>query len=153
MVDDPDAGAGADAAHLGSCPECADRFQTFADDARSIASLLAVPEARVDVGRAFERVMSDRKSQPALVLFPILGPSTRPLTLGFVATIAAVAVLLVAFAAAGLFFKPTTVKADPATVADIQALTPVSEHRPTPSTKEPRPPATSTAAASASAGR
>ena len=56
MVDDPDARAGADAAHLGSCPECADRFKTFADDARSIASLLAVPEARVDVGRAFERV-------------------------------------------------------------------------------------------------
>src|SRR5256885_13450822 len=128
MVDDPDAGAGADAAHLGSCPECADRFQTFADDARSIASLLAVPEARVDVGRAFERVMSDRKSQPALVRFPILGSSTRPLTLGFVATIAAVAVLLVAFAAAGLFFKPTTVKAVSVTVADIQALSPLGDY-------------------------
>src|SRR6267378_2036034 len=67
MVDDPDAGSGADAAHLESCLECGDRFKAFADDARSIASLLAVPDARVDVGRAFERVMSDRKSQPALV--------------------------------------------------------------------------------------
>jgi len=152
MVDDPDARAGADAAHLGSCPECADRFKTFADDARSIASLLAVPEARVDVGRAFERVMSDRKSQPALVRFPILGPSTRPLTLGFVATIAAVAVLLVAFAAAGLFFKPTTVKAVPVTVADIQALSQLGDYGTITWTKEPQLQATTNAADASQAG-
>src|SRR5438128_12698531 len=113
MVDDPDAGAGADAAHLGSCPECADRFQTFADDARSIASLLAVPEARVDVGRAFERVVNNRKSQPALVRFPILRPSARPLTLAFVAAVAAVALVVVAFTFAGFFYNPTTVRTVP----------------------------------------
>src|SRR5205085_1413235 len=81
--------AGADAAHLEGCPECQAQFKVVSADARSIATLLAVPEARVDVGRSFERVMQHRKSQPALVRFPILRPSARPLTLAFVAAIAA----------------------------------------------------------------
>src|SRR5207245_9162091 len=93
MAADPDARSGVDAAHLEGCAECGARFKNISDDARSIVSLLAVPEARVDVGRAFERVMSDRKSQPALV-FPIPGASTRPFQLAFVAAIAAVALVV-----------------------------------------------------------
>src|SRR2546428_3487656 len=121
MVDDPDANAGADAAHLGGCAECQARFKTISDDASSIATLLAVPEARVDVGRAFETVMRVPKAQPALGLrLPFLPPRTRPLTLAFVAAVAAAAPLVVAFAAGGFLLPPTTAKNAATTVPDPQ---------------------------------
>ena len=153
MVDDPDARSGVDAAHLEGCAECGARFKNISDDARSIVSLLAVPEARVDVGRAFERVMSDRKSQPALVRFPIPGVSTRPFQLAFVAAIAAVALVVVAFTFSGFFFKPTTVKTVPVTVADMQALSQLAEYGTLTWTKQPQfQAATNAADASAIAG-
>src|SRR3989475_8811679 len=153
MVDDRDARSGADAAHLEGCAECQAHFKAVAEDARSISTLLAVPEARVDVGRAFEQVMQHRKSQPALVRFPILRPSARPLTLAFVAAIAAGALVVVAFTFAGLFFKPTTVKAVPVTEADMQALSELSNYGTLTWTKEPQlQAATSAADASAAAG-
>src|SRR5437879_10264200 len=152
MVDGPDAGSGVDAAHLEGCAEWGARFKNVSDDARSIVSLLAVPEARVDVGRAFERVMSDRKSQPALV-FPIPGASTRPFQLAFVAAIAAVALVVVAFTFSGFFFKPTTVKTVPVTVADMQALSQLAEYGTLTWTKQPQfQAATNAADASAIAG-
>ncbi|TMC52687.1 MAG: hypothetical protein E6J20_10880 [Chloroflexi bacterium] len=138
MVDDPDARSGADAAHLEGCAECGARLKDISDDARSIASLLAVPDATVDVGRAFERVVSDRKSQPALVRFPISGSSGRPFRLAFVAAIAAVALVVVAFTFNGFFFKPTTVKTVPVTVADMQALSQLGEYGTMTWTKQPQ---------------
>lgn len=153
MVDDPDARSGADAAHLDGCPDCQARLKAVGDDARSIATLLAVPEARVDVGRAFQRVTQDRKSRPALVRFPILLPRARPFTLAFVAAVAAGALVVVAFAFAGFFYKPTTVKAVPITVADMQALSELSNYGTVTWTKEPQLQATTSAAdASAAAG-
>ena len=123
MVDDPDAKAGTDAAHLEGCAECQGRFKTISDDASSIATLLAVPAARVDVGRAFETVIRAPKSQPALGLrLPFLRPRTRPLTLAFVAMVAAAALVVVAFAAGGFFFQPTTVKTVPITVNTRDAM-------------------------------
>src|SRR5439155_372165 len=96
---------------------------------RSTPTLLAVPDARVDVGRAFEHVMSERKSQPALGFrLPMLGPTNRPLKLAFVAAVAAAALVVVAFAASGLFFQPTTVKTVPVTVADMQALSQLADY-------------------------
>src|SRR5438132_342466 len=50
MVDDPDVRVGADAAHLADCAECQTRLKAVSDDAHSIATLLAVPEAAIDVG-------------------------------------------------------------------------------------------------------
>src|SRR5437764_1481523 len=50
MVDDPDARSGVDAVHLEGCAECGARFKNISDDARSIVSLLAVPEARAIAG-------------------------------------------------------------------------------------------------------
>ena len=147
MVDDPDAKAGADAAHLDGCAECQARFKTISDDASSIATLLAVPEARVDVGRAFETVMRVPKAQPALGLrLPFLPPRTRPLTLAFVAAVAAAALVVVAFAAGGFFFQPTTVKTVPITVADIQALSQLADYGTLTWTKEPQLQATTSAA-------
>src|SRR2546430_15234382 len=89
MVDDPDARSGADAAHLEGCPECQAQLKAAGEDARSIASLLAVSEARVDAGRAFQRVANARYAKPALVRFPILRPAPRSFTLAFVAAVAA----------------------------------------------------------------
>jgi hypothetical protein len=153
MVDDPDARTGADAAHLEGCPECKGRLEDIADDASSIASLLAVPEARVDVANAFDRVMREPKARPALGLrLPILDPSRRPIRLAFAAALAAVALVVVAFAANGFFFQPTTVKTVPVTVADMQALSQLAEYGTLTWTKQPQfQVATSAADASAMA--
>ena len=146
MVDDPDAKAGRDAAHLDGCAECQARFKTVTDDARSISALLAVPAARVDVGRAFDTVMSARKAQPALGLrLPFLRPGARPVTLALVAAVAAAALVVVAFAAGGFFFQPTTVKTVPITVADIQALSQLADYGTLTWTKEPQLQATTSA--------
>lgn len=128
MVDDPDANVGADAAHLESCAECKGRFETIAADARSVASLLAVPEPHVDASRAYAQVSGATRAQPALGLrFPIIRPAARP-ALALVAAVTALALVVVAFTFSGLFFKPTTVKTVPVTVADVQALSQLAEY-------------------------
>src|SRR5207247_2002718 len=82
---------GADASHLETCGECQARFKAVADDARSVATLLAAPEPRVDVAAAFARVTREPKAQPALGLrFPIMRPAVRP-ALALVAAVAALA--------------------------------------------------------------
>src|SRR5215467_7434128 len=87
MYDDPDAKVGASAAHLEGCAECQARFKTVSDDARSVATLFAVPDARVDMARAYARVTAEPKAQPRLGLrFPILRPVARP-TLALVAAV------------------------------------------------------------------
>jgi len=154
MVDDPDARAGVDAAHLEGCSECKARFEGISDDAHSIATLLAVPETRVDVGHAFRHLMSEPKSKPAFGLrLPLIGPANRSLKLAFVAAVAAAALVVVAFAANGLFFQPTTVKTVPVTVADMQALSQLANYGTMTWTKEPQlQAATSAADAEALAG-
>jgi hypothetical protein len=146
MVDDPDAKAGTDAAHLAGCAECQARFQGIADDAHSIATLLSVPEAKVDVARAFDRVAHTPRSQPAFGLrLPLLRPAARPLTLAFVAAVAAAALVVVGFAANGFFFQPSTVRAVPITLSDVQALAQLSQYGTLKWTKEPQLQVTPTA--------
>ncbi len=129
MVDDPDARAGSDAAHLESCAECEARFKSASEDAHSIATLLAVPDLHVDVARAFNRVTSEPKARPAFgIRLPVMRGFRRPLTLTFVAAVAAAALVIVGFAASGFFYKPTTVRAVPVTVADIQALSQLANY-------------------------
>jgi hypothetical protein len=141
MFDDPDAKVGtnlSNATHLESCAECQARFKTIAADARSIATLLAVPEPRVDVAGAFTRVSGAQKSRPALGLrLPALLPSGRP-ALALVAAVAAAAVVVVAFAASGLFFQPTKVQAVPITLSDVQALSQLANYWTLSWTKEPQ---------------
>lgn len=129
MVDDPDARVGADSAHLDGCAECKTRFESIAGDARSVATLLAVPDAHVDVARAFQVVRSAPKSAPVLGLrLPILTSAPRRLTFALVAAVTAAALLVVAAASEGLFFKPTTVQPVPVTVADMQALSQLGDY-------------------------
>ena len=153
MVDDPDARAGADSAHLETCAECQARFKAVSDDATSIASMLAVPDLQVDTHRAFQRVMNAPRSQPALGLrFPVLRPVSRP-TFALVAAVVAAAVVLMAFTFSGFFFRPTTVTPVAVTVADVQALAQLADYGTITWTKEPQFQIATTAAdASAVAG-
>ena len=154
MVDDPDARAGADSAHLDGCPECEARLERISDDANSIATLLAVPDARVDVARAFDRVRSAPKAAPVLgIHLPLINTTPRRLTFALVAAVTAAALVVVGFAASGLFYKPTTVTPVPVTVADLQTLSQLADYGTITWTTEPQfQVATSPGDASAVAG-
>lgn len=153
MVDDPDARVGADASHLDGCAECKSRFELIAGDARSIATLLAVPDARVDVASAFARVTEAPGSKPGLVRLPVFRTPVRPMRLGLMAAAMVAVLAVVAFAAEGLFYKPTTVTPVPVTVADVQALYGLSEYGTLTWTQKPQlQVATSASDAAAAAG-
>lgn len=131
MVDDPDAPAGADAAHLESCAECQSRFKSFCEDARSIATLLAVPDAHVDVRRAFERVSTAPAAEPKFGLrLPMPRPGTsRPFVLAAAAAIVAVALLGTVVAQnLNINYQPNTVQTVPVTVADVQVLSQLADY-------------------------
>ena len=138
MVDDPDARAGADAAHLESCAECKGQFDAIADDARSIASLFAAGEPRVDFARAYARVAGAGKAQPALGFrAPAWRAFGRPVRLAFIAAVAAASLVVVAFAAGGFFFQPTKVQPVPITLSDLQALSQLGDYGTFAWTKQP----------------
>lgn len=130
MVDDPDARATSDARHLEDCAECRTRLDAIADDAKAIGVLLAVPEAKVDVARAFQHVRTAPASRPAFGLrLPMLPPISRPVRLTFAAAVAAVALVAVALAAdGGLFIQPSTVTPVPITLADMESLSQLSAY-------------------------
>ena len=138
MFDDSDVRVGPDAAHLESCADCQVRFKLVADDARAVATLLAVPEPHVDVAQAFVRVTRDSRSRPALGLrLPAVRPMSRP-AFALVAAVVAAAVVVVAFVANGFFFQPTQVKAVPITLADVEALSQLSDYGSLKWNKEPQ---------------
>lgn len=129
MVDDPDV-ARVDRAHLDGCTECQSRFEIIARDAHSIATLLSVPEATVDVASAFRRVTSAPAAQPRLGLrWPLAIPRSRPVALAFAAVIVGVALLAGVIARdLSLSYTPSTVTPVPVTVADMQALTQLADY-------------------------
>ncbi len=148
MVDDPHARVGDDAAHLAGCPDCRGRFENIADDARSIASMLAVPDAHVDVARALDRVRSAPVASPTLGLrLPLMGPGRRPVVLAFAAVLVGVALLIGVIARDyALNYTPNTVTTVPVTVADMQALSQLSNYGTLTWTKQPQFQAATTAA-------
>jgi hypothetical protein len=129
MVDDPDSNSGADARHLESCADCRSRYAAGAEDAGSIATLLAAPELKVDTGAAFKRVMAAPAAQPRFGFrLPVLRPGSRPMMLAFAAAAALVALLATAIAENGTVFAPSTVTPVPVTVADLQSLSQLSDY-------------------------
>jgi hypothetical protein len=129
MIDDPDFKAGADARHLETCSECRSRYEAVASDAKSIASLLAVPDAGVNVARAFQRVQSTSAARPRFGFrLPLVRPGTRPMIVALAAAVSAVALLVVALAEGGVVFAPTTVTPVPVTLADMQSLSQLSQY-------------------------
>jgi hypothetical protein len=129
MVDEPDANTGADARHIETCTECKARYETVAGDARAITSLLAEPELKVDVASAFNRVRSAPAARPRFGFrLPVLRPGSRPMVLAFAATIALAGLVVTAIAQGGSIISPTTVEPVPVTVADMQALSQLSQY-------------------------
>lgn len=128
MVDDPDV-ARADRAHLDECADCQARYTAIGNDARSIATLLAVPDAKVDVASAFRRVTSAPAAQPRFGFrLPLATPRSRPMVLAFAAVIAAVGLLATAIAVNQSSWTPNTVTPVPVTVADMQALSQLADY-------------------------
>lgn len=149
MVDDAD-GTREDAAHLEGCAECQSLFKSISDDARSVATMLAVPEARVDVTRAFERVRSNRAASPRLGFrLPAMMPR-RPMILALAATFAAIAVLAVVAQDYKTNIQPNTVTPVPITVADMQSLSQLRNYGTVTWTKQPNLQIVSSAADAAS---
>ena len=129
IYDDPDAKTGADARHLENCAECQGRLEAVSEDARSVASLLAVPDVKVDIARAFSHVTSAPAAQPKFgIRFPLVRSTTRSLVLAFAAVVAVLALVVTAVAQGGFSSTPTTVKLVPVTVADMQALYQLSDY-------------------------
>jgi hypothetical protein len=129
IFDDPDAKTGADALHLENCLECQARLKAVSDDARAVATLLAVPDVKVDVARAFSQVSSAPAAQPKFgIRLPLGRPVSRPLFLAFAAAIAALALVVTAVAQGGFTSKPESVTPVPVTVADMQALSQLSDY-------------------------
>lgn len=151
MVDDPDARTGSNAAHLEGCADCRTRFDAFSNDAQSIATLLAVSDAPVDVSRAFERVRSAPAARPRLGFrLPVARPGSRPFTLAFAAVIAVAALITTVIAQGINTYAPTTVQPVPVTMADMQALTQLADYGTVTWTKQPNLQVSTTAADAAS---
>ncbi len=128
MVDDPRSNS-ADAHHLESCSECQGRYSAVADDAGSVATLLAAPDLKVDTAAAFKRVLAAPAARPRFGLrLPVLRPGSRPMMLAFAAAAVLVALLATAIAENGTVFSPSTVTPVPVTVADLQSLSQLSDY-------------------------
>ena len=154
MVDDPDV-ARADRAHLDECPECQARFKTISNDAYAIATLLAVPEAKVDGAGAFRRVSAAPAARPRLGFrLPLAMPRSRPLALAFAAALVGVALLAGVIARdLSLSYQPNSVTPVPVTVADMESLSQLAAYGNMTWTKQPSlQVVTSAADASAAAG-
>ena len=139
MFDDPDSRTGSDQQHLESCGDCRTRFEKVSGEARSIATLLAVPEAKVDVARALDRVRSAPAAKPKLGFrLPILRPASRPMMLAFAAAGVAVGLLVTVIAQDANVYAPSSVTPVPITVADLQALSQLSQYGTISWTKQPQ---------------
>jgi len=138
IVDDPDAQDGVNARHLEGCPACQARLKSVADDARSITSLMAGPELKVDVASAFKRVQAAPAGRPRLGLrLPVARPGSRPMMLAFAAVVAAVALLATVIAQDNNVFAPNSVTPVPVTLADMQSLSQLSAYGDLSWTKKP----------------
>ncbi len=139
MFDDPDARTGSDQQHLESCGDCRASYEKVAGEARSIATLLAVPEAKVDVARAFDRVRSAAPARPRLGFrLPVFRPGSRPMVLGFAAAGVALGLLVTVIAQDANVYAPSSVKPVPVTVADLEALSQLSDYGTLAWTKQPQ---------------
>lgn len=141
MYDDPDARTGADALHLEHCPECTALYKVVSDHARTIGDLLAVPAANLDVAAAFERVRSAPAANPRFGFrLPVSRPGSRPVVLALAAAVGVTGLLATVIARdLSTAYQPTSVTPVPVTVADMQALSQLSEYGTITWTTPPQP--------------
>jgi hypothetical protein len=139
IVDDPVANNGADVRHLESCPACNARLKSVAEDARSITSLMATPELKLDVAAAFNRVQAAPAAPRFGFRLPVARPGSRPMVLAFAAVVAAVALLATVIAEDKYTFSPNTLTPVPVTMADMESLSQLSAYGTITWTTRPQP--------------
>lgn len=138
MVDEPDA-PGADARHFASCADCQSRFKTVAADARTITSLMATPELKLDVASAFNRVRSTPAARPRFGFrLPVFRPGSRPMVLAFASAVAVIALVATAIAQDKNTFTPQSLTPVPVTMADMESLSQLSAYGTVSWTKQPQ---------------
>lgn len=150
--DDEHALTDSEARHFATCAECQARYSAMADDARAVAAVLAVPELKVDVASAFNRVRSAPAAQPRFgIRLPMLSPASRP-ALGALAAAAVILALVVTGAADSLVnvFSPQRFQTVSVSVADLQSLSGLQDYGTFAWTKEPTPQIVTSAAEAAS---
>jgi hypothetical protein len=126
--DDEDALTDSDARHYSACADCQARYSALAEDARAVAGVLAVPDIKVDVASAFNRVHSAPAAQPRFgIRLPIVRPASRPV-MGVLAASAVILALVVTGVAQGIFFQPQSVQPVAVSVADLQSLSGLNEY-------------------------
>jgi hypothetical protein len=137
--DDEDALTDSDARHYSACADCQARYAALADDARAVAGVLAVPDLKVDVASAFNRVRSAPAAQPRFgIRLPIVHPASRPVMAGLAAA-AVIVALVVTVVAQNFLFQPKSVQPVAVSVADLQSLSGLSAYGTFAWTKEPTP--------------
>ncbi len=140
MFDDPDALGGSDRRHYATCADCQARYAGLADDARAVATMLAVPDLKVDADAAFKRVQAAPEARPRFGFsLPIFRPVSRPMFAGVVATVAIAALVVTAFANILPVFQPKTVEPVPITVGDMETLSQLSDYGTLTWSKQPKP--------------
>ena len=140
MFDDPDALTSSDRRHYAGCADCQARSAGMADDARTVATMLAAPELEPDLASAFKRVRSAPAAQPRFGFsLPILRPSSRPMFAGLAAAVVVLALVVTAFANVLPLFQPKTVEPVPVTVADIQSLSALGDYGTLTWSQQPQP--------------
>lgn len=140
MVDDPDALTSADRRHYADCAGCQARYSGMAEDARATATMLSAPELKLDVAAAFKRVQAAPAAKPRFGFsLPILRPASRPMFAGLAAAVVVLALMVTAFANILPLFQPKTVQPVPVTVADIQALSALSDYGTMTWSQQPQP--------------
>jgi hypothetical protein len=93
-----------------------------------MAGVLAMPDLRVDVGSAFNRVRSAPAAQPRFGFrLPIVHPASRP-AMGVLAAAAVILALVVTAVAQGIFFQPQSIQPVAVSVADLQSLSGLNEY-------------------------
>ncbi len=140
MFDDPDALGGSDRRHYATCADCHARYAGLADEARAVATMLAVPDLKVDADAAFKRVQAAPDARPRFGFgLPIFRPVSRPMFAGVVATVAIAALVVTAFANILPVFQPKTVEPVPITVGDMETLSQLSDYGTLTWSKQPKP--------------
>lgn len=150
--DDEDVLTDSEARHLSACADCQARYSAMADDARAVAAALAVPELKVDVASAFNRVRSAPTARPRFgIRMPMLSPASRP-ALGALVAAVVIMALVVTGAADSLLkvFSPQRVQTVSVSVADLQSLSGLQDYGTFAWTKQPTPQIVTSAAEAAS---
>jgi hypothetical protein len=140
MFDDPDALTASDRSHYVDCTDCQARYAGMAEDARAVATLLGAPELEVDAASALKRVQAAPAAKPRFGFsLPIISPASRTTFAAGLAAVMLVALVVTAFANILPLFQPKTVEPIPVTVADVQALSALSEYGTLTWSEQPQP--------------